>query len=187
MILEEQIKNCQKCPLYLDMPFSPVPGYGNKKAKIMLIGEAPGKDEAVMEEPFVGRCGKFLDKQLIEPAGLVRSELYISNLMKCSCRDGNKNRRPKRNEIRACRDWLSKEIDEINPKIIITLGELPVRYFGLLGKLDNLVGYEHHIDNNGVISSYMVLPAFHPSYLLQYGRSKTERTLNVFKRAKELI
>lgn len=186
--LEEQIRACQLCPLYLHMPFSPIPGWGNKKAKIMLVGEAPGKDEAIIEEPFVGRCGKFLDKNLLEPAGLNRSDLYITNTVKCCCRTGNKNRKPLKSEIWACNDWLDKEIRTIPFSVIITLGEIATKSFIKYdGKFGDVVGKEFPIEN--ITSSaryYTIIPCFHPSYLMTYSRDKTELALKVFKKAKEM-
>jgi uracil-DNA glycosylase family 4 len=186
MNLEDKIRACQKCPLYVYMPFSPIPGWGNKKAKIMLVGEAPGQDEAIVEEPFIGRCGKYLDKQLLLPAGLKREDLYITNVVKCMCRDGNKNRKPKQTEINSCANWLCGEINEILPKVIISLGHVPTKrvWDGVeehYKTMRELVGVEKYHP-----SGYYILPSYHPSYLMQYGKDKTKLALEVFKRAKEL-
>jgi uracil-DNA glycosylase family 4 len=187
MNLDDQIRACQKCPLYLDMPLAPVPGFGNKNAKIMLVGEAPGKDEAIVEEPFVGRCGKFMDMHLIGPAGLSRSDLYIANVIRCMCRTGNKNRKPKASEIKTCKDWLYQEIIEVNPKVIITLGDTSSKLLCLnkTYSMDNHVGCEFTV-HNSIIGIRTIFPCFHPSYLMTYSRDKTERALQVFKRAKEI-
>lgn len=179
--LEEQIKACQKCPLYQAMPLGPITGWGNKQAKIMLVGECPGEDESILEEPFVGRCGRFLDKQLIEPAGLVRSELYITNTVKCMCRVGNKNRKPKKKEILSCEDWLKEEIKLINPRVIIALGETASRKLCL-----NKMSFDNHVGCNFHSNGIEILPCFHPSYLMIWSRDKLDRALEVFKRAKEL-
>jgi len=164
--------------------FSPIPGIGPPNAKIMLVGEAPGKDEDLLEEPFVGKCGKFLDRCLIEPAGLRRDELYITNVVKCMCRDGNKNRKPKREEVWSCEDWLVKEIQLINPKIIITLGDTAFKWF--TEQIKPKMKLSESIGKYIPYSGRIIIPCYHPSYLQNYSRSKTEESLNVFKRAKEL-
>jgi uracil-DNA glycosylase family 4 len=187
MNLEDQIRACQKCPLYMHMPFSPIPGWGDKRAKIMLIGEAPGKDESIVEEPFVGRCGKFMDINLLKPAGLIRSELYITNMVKCMCRNGNKNRKPKKTEIDACQDWITEEIKIVQPKVIITLGEAVNKRYFTFKNMEDAVGREISFhDGAGQDCDMRILPCYHPSYLMQYGAKKIELCQDVFKKAKEI-
>lgn len=168
------------------MPLNPVPGWGNKKAKIMILGEAPGKDEAIIEEPFVGRCGKFMDMHLLEPAGLIRSELYITNMVKCMCRTGNKNRKPKKDEISACQDWVTEEIKILQPKVIITLGEAVNKKYFTFKNMEEAVGQEITIHDGNETADLKILPCYHPSYLMQYGSKKIELCQNIFKKAKEI-
>ncbi|MET1101948.1 MAG: type-4 uracil-DNA glycosylase [Pyrodictiaceae archaeon] len=116
MLLEE-IRNCRKCPLHKHRK-NPVPGEGPINASIILIGEAPGKFEDESGRPFVGAAGNLLTK-LLELAGLKRSEVYITNIVKCRPPG---NRDPTDEEINACTPYLWRQIRIIKPKLIITLG-----------------------------------------------------------------
>ncbi len=115
--LSREISKCKKCPLFKTRN-KPVVGEGDIQAKIILVGEAPGREEDLQGRPFVGEAGKFLDK-LLEIAHLKRENVYITNIVKC--RPPN-NRDPKEEEIMACLPYLKKEIKIIQPKLIITLG-----------------------------------------------------------------
>ncbi len=115
--LHEAIKNCKKCNLYKSRKNS-VPGEGPANAKIMIIGEAPGEKEDEMGRPFVGAAGKLLTN-LLEERGLKRSQVFITNILKCRP-PGNRDPAPQ--EVEACKDYLIKQIKIIKPKIIVTLG-----------------------------------------------------------------
>lgn len=177
--LSKQILECQKCPNYKDMPCGPVLGFGN--SKIMVIGECPGKDEALIGQPFIGMCGKFFDKAILANANIERDQLYITNIQKCSEREGKKNVPAK--QIPTCINWLSKEIDILKPKLIITLGKLPAINLLKLKKstsLGSIIGKVHKYN------SIDVIPAYHPSYCMMYNKG-TEETIDVFKRIKEYL
>lgn len=103
----------------------PVFGDGNPKAKIVFIGEAPGKDEDLQGKPFVGRSGKFLD-EMLEMINLERKDVYITNTVKY--RPPN-NRDPSEEEIKECLPWLVEEINFIKPKLIVTLGRHALNRF----------------------------------------------------------
>jgi uracil-DNA glycosylase family 4 len=103
----------------------PVFGFGNPKADIIFIGEAPGKEEDLQGKPFVGRSGKFLDEMLAS-IKLERSNVYITNTVKYR---PPKNRDPKPKEIAECLPWLFEELNFINPKIIVTLGRHSLNRF----------------------------------------------------------
>ena len=90
----------------------------------MLVGEAPGADEDLLGEPFVGRCGDLLTKMLTD-LGIDRENVYITNTVKCRPVEGKKNRPPKKEEIQSCKNWLWKEIQEVAPKVIVTFGKVP--------------------------------------------------------------
>ncbi len=174
---------CQKCPLHKDMPFSPVPGTGPSKANIMLVGEALGEEESLLEEPFVGKCGKLLNK-IIKDAGMDRLKLYITNTVKCrpTKNNGKCNRPPTNDEIESCLPWLIDEIKLVKPKCIITLGKVPT--YTLLCdqlkksfKLGDEVGVEYLFTHD----TAKIFPCWHPSYLLQHGRDKIDETKNLFK------
>lgn len=122
--LHEEIRHCQKCELarYRNRA---VPGEGAEDAEIMLIGEAPGRNEDQQGRPFVGQAGKFLE-ELLGLIGLNRQQVYIANVIKCRPQG---NRDPLPQEIIACRPWLDRQIELINPKIIVTLGRYSMALF----------------------------------------------------------
>lgn len=115
--LGEQILKCEKCPLSKTRTHV-VPGEGSLKAEILFIGEGPGKKEDELGRPFVGAAGKLLDK-LIESIGLKREDVFIANVVKCRPPE---NRDPLPEEVDACRGWLNKQVEMINPKLIVLLG-----------------------------------------------------------------
>ncbi|MEB3756751.1 MAG: uracil-DNA glycosylase [Desulfurococcales archaeon] len=115
--LIDEIKKCTKCPLYKHRT-NPVPGEGPLDAKVMFIGEAPGRNEDLQGRPFVGRAGELLD-YLLGLARLTRESVYITNVVKC--RPPN-NRDPEPEEIHSCLPYLKKQIKIIQPKIIVCLG-----------------------------------------------------------------
>ncbi|MBN2028981.1 uracil-DNA glycosylase [bacterium] len=117
--LKEAIQDCQKCPLS-ETRTHLVFGCGNEHANLILIGEAPGRDEDLQGEPFVGRAGQLLDK-ILAAIGFQRKEIYIGNILKC--RPPN-NRDPLPEEIALCMPHLMKQIDIIQPKIILALGRI---------------------------------------------------------------
>lgn len=149
---------CKACPLAEQGRSQVVFGVGDPNAKLMFIGEAPGKDEDLKGEPFIGRAGQLLTK-IIEAMGLTRQQVYISNVVKCRPPE---NRTPLPNERNTCKDLLLyKEIAIIQPKIICTLGAPSTQ--GLLGdeiKISEVRGTFREF--RGII----VLPTFHPAYLL---------------------
>lgn len=122
--LNKQIKKCQKCELYKTATQA-VPGEGNPKADIFFVGEGPGFNEDKEGKPFCGAAGKFLD-EMLEENGLSRNKVFIGNIVKH--RPPN-NRDPLPEEIEACTQWLNKQLEIINPKIIVTLGRHSMHYF----------------------------------------------------------
>ena len=112
-----QVTKCTKCELS-ETRNNSVPGKGNYKADVIFVGEAPGKNEDVNGEPFIGIAGKKLTMAL-ESAGVTREEVYITNIVKCR---PPKNRVPTTTEKNTCQNYLEKEIDIIKPKIICILG-----------------------------------------------------------------
>lgn len=117
--LNKEIKNCKRCHLWR-MAKNAVPGEGPKNAKIMIVGEAPGKEEDFSGRPFVGRAGKLLER-LLEKDELKREEAFITSVVK---HRPPQNRQPKKFEISACKPWLEKQIKIIRPKLIILLGRI---------------------------------------------------------------
>jgi len=117
------IDECRKCPLW-EGTHHAVPGEGNPRADLMLIGEAPGKQEDLTGRPFVGRAGKLLDG-LLAGIGLTRDAVFIANIVK---HRPPGNRDPRDEEIRACTPYLEEQIRIIAPKVIVMLGRHSSRY-----------------------------------------------------------
>lgn len=113
----KRIVVCPDCPLCRGRTHA-VPGEGSEKATIFFIGEGPGYHEDQMGRPFVGPAGKFLD-ELIVSAGMKRQDVFITNVVKCRPPE---NRDPLPNEIEACRKYLDRQLEIIQPKIVVTLG-----------------------------------------------------------------
>jgi len=157
--LEEEIKKCQKCPLYKGATQS-VPGVGGPNAKVMFIGEAPGFYEDQKGEPFVGNAGHLLD-DLLKKVGLSRQEVFITNIIK---HRPPQNRDPKDEEILACKPWLDRQLEILEPKLVVTLGRISLSRFcpGLF--ISKVSGQERWVED------YLILPLFHPAAALRDGR-----------------
>jgi DNA polymerase len=154
--LAQQIKSCKKCRL-CETAIQAVVGEGSLDARIIFIGEAPGKNEDESGRPFVGRAGKLLNL-LVEELGLKREDVWIGNIIK---HRPPKNRDPQKDEIDACRDFLTQQIAIINPDIIVTLGRFSFNYFIPDGKIGTERG--KLID----MGSYKVFPVYHPAAALR--------------------
>lgn len=155
--LNSLIKECQKCPLGKTRNKF-VYGVGNPKAHAMLIGEAPGADEDAQGEPFVGRAGKLLN-DILKAINLERNEVYIANILKCRPPG---NRDPQPFEMETCIPYLHKQIELINPKIILCLGRVAAN--GLLNKKLSLGDLRNNIyEFNGI----KVMATYHPAALLR--------------------
>ena len=115
--IKKQVTQCTKCELS-ETRNNSVPGKGNFKSDVIFVGEAPGKNEDMKGEPFIGIAGKKLSIAL-ENAGITRDDVYITNIVKCR---PPKNRVPTTNERNTCQNYLKKEIEIIKPKIICILG-----------------------------------------------------------------
>ncbi|MEC7925043.1 MAG: uracil-DNA glycosylase [Thermodesulfobacteriota bacterium] len=151
------VQECQSCELHKTRNMS-VFGEGNENAQIMFIGEAPGKDEDMTGQPFVGRAGQLLDR-IIQAMKMKREDIYICNTVKC--RPEN-NRKPTVDEVKSCSSFLDFQIKKVNPKIIICLGLVAAEYIlGENDKLKNLRGkfYERH--------GAKILITYHPAALLR--------------------
>lgn len=119
-----QCKKCTRCRLRKNA-MQVVPGDGNSKAEIMFIGEGPGANEDKEGIPFCGAAGQFLD-QLLGSIGVNRRDVYITNMVKCR---PHGNRDPQEDEMAACKPWLDKQIEHINPKVFILLGRFAMGKF----------------------------------------------------------
>jgi DNA polymerase len=115
--IAREIRLCTRCRLSRSRRQA-VPGEGSTRARIILIGEAPGREEDATGKPFVGRAGKLLT-QVLNDASLTREEVFITSVIKCRPPE---NRRPKKREIRACLPYLRRQLAAINPRVVVLLG-----------------------------------------------------------------
>jgi uracil-DNA glycosylase family 4 len=136
-------------------------GSGSADARIMFVGEAPGYNEDVQGEPFVGAAGKLLDELLQEIIGITREEVYIGNVLKCRPPD---NRDPTAQEIETCKPFLVKQIEIISPDVICTLGNFATRT--LTGKREGISKLRRKPMRLG---EWFVFPMFHPAAALHRG------------------
>ncbi|MEM0379176.1 MAG: type-4 uracil-DNA glycosylase [Nanopusillaceae archaeon] len=170
--IANQIKSCKKCPLHLSK-INYVPGEGNPENKIIFIGEAPGSEEDKQGRPFVGKAGKYLTEQIEKILGIKREEIYITNLIKCR---PPKNRDPKEEEIKNCSEWLIKQIEEIKPNLIVTLGrhstKFIMEYFGL--NFTNIMKERGkiYVINKWNKDTY-IIPTLHPAAVLYHANWKS--------------
>jgi uracil-DNA glycosylase family 4 len=157
--IRADIGDCTRCLLHTLGRRQVVFGVGNPNADLMFVGEAPGADEDVQGEPFVGRAGQLLTK-IIEAIGLERSDVYIANVIKCRP-PGNRNPQP--DEVATCQPFLMQQIDAIKPRVIVALGTFAAH--ALLGSdapISRLRGQVH--DYRG---GAKLIPTFHPAFLLR--------------------
>ena len=156
--IRAEIGDCTRCKLHAGRN-KIVFGTGNPHADLMFVGEAPGADEDEQGEPFVGRAGQLLTK-IIEAIGMTRDEVFIANVIKCRPQN---NRPPETDEIATCEPFLFKQIDSIQPKVIVALGTHAAH---ALLKVDTTISKLRGqvIDFRGGIK---LVPTFHPAYLLR--------------------
>lgn len=159
---------CRRCRLYKGRTMV-VPGTGPCNASIIFIGEAPGKDEDLQGEPFVGRAGKILDLALQE-AGVNRSRVRISNLVKCR---PPANRRPRRDEMLVCTSlYLLKELEEVSPRVVCALGQTAAEFLaGRRLRMGEVVGREVVSGPRGISTKLFV--TYHPAACLYQRRNTT--------------
>jgi DNA polymerase len=157
--LKQKIKSCKKCPLW-KLRKNTVPGEGPANAKIMIVGQAPGVEENETGRPFVGRAGKFLNK-LLKIAGIEREKVFITSPLKCLPQPPI-NRTPKKEEIEACLPWLKKQIEIIDPKYFVLLGEVAFSVFFPREKLGDFRG--KWIEKQGKF----YFPTYHPAAGLRF-------------------
>ena len=157
--------DCRRCKLCTLGRSQIVFGVGNPKARLMFVGEAPGEDEDKKGEPFVGRAGQLLTK-IIEAIGMTREQVYIANVI--TCRPPN-NRNPEPDEVTACEPFLFRQIDVIQPKVIVPLGKFAAQC--LLKSMDPITRLRgRQFDYRGAV----LIPTFHPAYLLRNPSAKRE-------------
>ncbi len=156
--IREELGDCTRCRL-CETRKSIVFGEGNPRARLVFVGEGPGRDEDIQGRPFVGRAGQLLTK-IIRAMKLERKDVYICNVVKCRP-PGNRNPQP--DEVASCEPFLMKQIESINPEVIVSLGSVAT---GLMLKLKNfkmgqLRGTFHQYGNSKLMITY------HPAALLR--------------------
>lgn len=159
ILWNSELKNCTKCRLYSTRT-QVVPGEGSPNAKIIIIGQNPGFNEDRQGKPFIGKSGDKLN-ELLKKLGLNREEVYITNLVKCFT---PANRKPELDEQKACEKYITFEIDLINPRVIIALGD-PVIFTltGYKGLITDAMKCDLMYKSNE--KDIPVIACYHPSYL----------------------
>lgn len=156
---------CTRCKLHTLGRKQVVFGVGNPQADLMFVGEAPGADEDEQGEPFVGRAGQLLTK-IIESIGLRRDAVYIANIIKCRP-PGNRN--PEPDEVEQCEPFLFRQVETVQPKVIIALGKFAAQ--SLLRTAEPITRLRGRSFN---YRGATLIPTFHPAYLLRNPAAKRE-------------
>lgn len=156
--VREELGDCTRCKLHGGRTHL-VFGVGNADADLMFVGEAPGRDEDLQGEPFVGRAGQLLTK-IIEAIDLRREDVYIANVIKCRPPD---NRNPERDEVDTCRPFLFAQIDAVRPQVLVALGSFAVRT--LLE--DDKLPISRARGRVYACRGAKLIPTFHPAFLLR--------------------
>jgi uracil-DNA glycosylase len=164
-IREELGADCSRCKLHTLGRTQVVFGVGNPDADLMFVGEAPGADEDIQGEPFVGRAGQLLTK-IIEAISLKREDVYIANVIKCRP-PGNRN--PEPDEVEQCEPFLFRQIDTVKPKVIVALGKFAAQC--LLRTNDPITRIR---GREFKYRDAILIPTYHPAYLLRTPSAKRE-------------
>jgi DNA polymerase len=173
--LAAEAAGCTRCPLAATRTQA-VFGVGDPDADLMFVGEAPGRDEDLRGEPFVGRSGQLLDRLLAEEVGIGRERVYIANVVKCRPPD---NRDPRPEEIGACRPYLDQQVALIAPKVVVTLGNFATRLL-----LDTDRGITTLRGTSYPLGDTTLVPTFHPAAALRGGGVVLAQMRADFVRAK---
>ncbi len=174
--IRAQVENCHACSL-CETRTNIVFGDGDPHARVLIVGEAPGKNEDLQGKPFVGAAGKFLD-ELLEEAGLKREEVFIANVLKCR---PPSNRNPQADEIEACAPFLREQTQSIDPWIIVTMGNFATQFILRTGT--GITRLRGTVQQTG---RFVVLPVFHPAAAI-YDRSKRDVLLEDFRQVGALV
>jgi DNA polymerase len=174
--LRERLSDCRRCALAKTRT-TLVFGVGDAHADLMFIGEAPGKNEDLQGEPFVGAAGKLLD-ELLDEIGLTRSQVYIANILKCRPPG---NRDPQSEEIETCTPFLAEQVRLIDPVIVATMGNFATRFvLDTTRGISGLRGRLFHVDGRRVV------PVFHPAAAL-YTPAKRDVLAEDFMRIRRVL
>ncbi len=170
--IRDDIGDCRRCRLCEERS-NIVFGVGDPNARLMFVGEAPGRDEDKQGEPFVGRAGKLLNK-IIEAMGLGREQIYIANVVKCRPPE---NRNPAPDEIETCEPFLLRQIETIRPEVIVCLGTFAAQTLLQTETRIGALRSNFHPWPSAVVKakfetplregSIQVMPTYHPAFLLR--------------------
>ena len=163
--LKKQAMECHLCELSKSRE-KVVFGEGNVNAELMIVGDAPSNSDDSAGKIFTGRTGDTLTKMIENVLGLKRSDVYITNLLKCRALDSES---PSPMDAHTCQPYLLKEIELVRPKLILTFGEMAYRY--LTGDDSSLIDIRGTVHEK---EDYKVIPTFHPSYLLRNPSAKQD-------------
>ena len=162
--ITQSIHQCEACELASNCT-QKVPGVGDQSADVMIIGEGPGHDEDIKGEPFVGRSGQLLDKMLAA-IGISREQVFITNIVKC--RPPN-NRDPHIDEVQACNQFLRAQVEQIDPKIILSVGRISAHsLLNTTQPVGRLIKELHQLPDSNI----PVKVTYHPAYLLRNPSAK---------------
>jgi DNA polymerase len=158
--LASACRACTACSELAETRTNVVPGICPEGADVLLVGEAPGAQEDALGVPFVGRSGQLLD-DLLEDAGLPRERVAVANVLKCRPPG---NRKPRRAEVERCRPWLVRQIELLDPLLLVTLGGSAAEwFFGAGARIGELRGGPHQHNGRPVLVTY------HPSAAIRFG------------------
>jgi len=157
----QEVSACQRCILSYSRKMA-VPGEGPANASIMFIGEGPGFHENEQGRPFVGAAGRFLE-ELLASIGMERTQVFIANVVKCRP-PGNRDPLPE--ELEACSDYLERQIQAVNPKVIVTLGRFSMARYFPNAKISDVHGQAMRVRGR------LVVPMYHPAAALHQGSLK---------------
>ena len=155
--LMDEISDCSRCRL-CETRTNVVPGEGDPHARLMFIGEGPGRDEDLQGRPFVGRSGELLTR-MIRGIGLEREQVYICNVVKCR---PPQNRNPEPDEAAACLNYLRAQVALVRPQVVVLLGKIACRY-ALQQEISVMREHGRWFERKGV----WFIPTYHPSALLR--------------------
>ena len=159
-VLADLVTGCIACPELAESRTRVVPGTRPPGADVLLVGEAPGAQEDEVGVPFVGRSGQLLD-ELLGDAGLRRDQVAVANVLKCR---PPANRKPKRAEIGRCRPWLERQLELVDPGVVLALGGTAAEwFFGPGARIGSLRTEVHRVAGRAVVVTY------HPSAAIRFG------------------
>ncbi|MBW3556770.1 MAG: uracil-DNA glycosylase [Actinobacteria bacterium] len=176
--LARRASNCTLCPLAAGRT-TVVFGVGNPSADLVFVGEGPGREEDLRGEPFVGRSGQLLDRLVLEEIGLTRDRFYIANTVKCRP-PGNRDPLPA--EVSSCRPYLEAQLEIIDPKVVVTLGNFATKLL-----LDTTEGITRLRGRTYPYRRGTLVPTFHPAAVLRSGGETMAKMRADLIRAKEAL